>query len=416
MARRLPRFLLLLLLGSACSTSSGTSGDPAGPAPSGDAGGGGGDAGVLPGDAEADARAADAATNDAAPVAIVCPTAPPFDETNQALVEKCTKPVFVAVGDYSRRAVSNDAVTWTTSSIKKADVPAGANVDLIAETTVTVHGGVIVIVGGNGIFSSHDGGATFVEAPNVNHPGFELYGPGVGFLNGSFWVVADGGTWTSTDGSKWTGWLGDTKLTGHSTTSADGSVVASFNGHGHGVVTGGGKVLFADDATRYRTFDGTSWFESQIGAYAGWISGVTYGNGQFVATGDTCCNYAPPTAGTLRAVSADGITWRTATNDTPGALQVAAFGGVVWDGKRFLATAGPWVPEAYSSADGTTWTKETISGAMGTMTIQSGVYSAISHTSVFRSTDGATWTETLKSTGEEADKWFAGIASGRVLK
>jgi hypothetical protein len=358
----------------------------------------------------------DSSGGDDATGPVVCPTAPPFDETDTRLVDACTKPVWVAVGDLSRRAVSYDGSTWTDTSIAEADVPDGANTDLLAETTLAIHNGVIVIVGGNGIFSSADGGKSFQEAPNIKHPGFELYGPGVGFLNGSFWIVADGGTWTSTDGKTWTGWLDQTKLPGQSTLSADGSVVGGFPGHGHGVVSAGGKIIFTDDDTRYRMYDGTSWYESKVGAYSGWASGIAYGNGRYLMIGSTCCNSQPPTAMGLRATSTDGKVWSAITNDTAGALQVSDLNAVLWDGSRFFATAGVWIQEAYASPDGTTWSKASIDSAVGTIARDGNVWVGLAQTNIVRSTDGAAWTKSLTSTGENTQKWFNAIASGRVLK
>ncbi len=365
--------------------------------------------------ATVDAGVVDAPGPDTSP--IVCPTAPPFDETNAALVAQCTKPLFVAVGDYTRRAVSNDGITWVDTSTKKADVPQGANPDLLAETTVTIHNGIVVAVGGNGVFYSHDGGKTFLEAPGISHPGFELYGPGVGFLNGHFWLVTEGGTWTSTDGKAWAGKLGQEQLPGQSTLTMDKNVTASFSGHGHGVIAGGGKIVFTEDSMRYRTFDGTNWFESKVGSYNGFATGIAYGGGRFLMLGSDCCAMPAPTSKGLRAVSTDGLKWSEITNDTPNVFQVADLSAALWDGSRFFVSAGPWAQEAYASPDGVAWTKTPINAAMGTLAAMDNVWAGSSHTSLLRSIDGgATWKETLTSVGEDTDKWFASIAAGRVLR
>lgn len=339
-----------------------------------------------------------------------CPTAPPFDENDVDLVARCTKPVFVAIGNLNHRAISNDLVTFKETWIPKASLPPDTNFDLYGETSAIVRNGIIIVIGANGVFTSKNGGDTFTEATGIAATGFTLYGSGLGYLNGTFWLVANGGTWSSTDGSKWAGTQGDVPVN-------DAGLPSSFGGHGHGVASGNGRIIFTNDNARYRMFDGTTWVEARVGDYGGFGTGITFGNGAFVMTGGTCCNIPSPNEYGLRARSTDGLSWQVITNDTPNAFQVSDFGGVIWDGARYYATAGPWSREAYESADGLEWKKTPINTAIGTVAIQGDVWGAIQQVNVVRSTDkGATWTVALPGTGENADNWYNNIVSGRVLK
>jgi hypothetical protein len=336
-----------------------------------------------------------------------CPTHPPFDETDATLVQRCTQPVFVAVGGLNRRAVSNDGVSWRVTQLSPAEVAQVDNHDLLVETTVKVRDGLILAAGGNGLFVSDDGGKTFVlsDAP---HDGFNLYGPCVDRLGATFSLAATDGTWQSSNGHAWAGSMGDQFLPGTSTFAADGKVTAGFSKHCGGAVRGNGRVVFVNDDLRVRTFDGTTWFETKLGPQSGRAGGVAFGMGRFVAVFET---EVGDRIG-LRAVSADGLTWAVTTNATPGALSFGAgVDDVTWDGQQFIAVGA----SQFLSPDGEHWTERSGSRGFSAIAVKDGVWVGVARSGLFRSLDGTTWVETLPANNDVAQDFWV-IASGHVLK
>jgi hypothetical protein len=129
--------------------------------------------------------------------------------------------------------------------------------------------------------------------------------------------------------------------------------------------------------------DGKTWVDH--GANIGqWLGAAVYGKGQFVAVG----GYG------LRAVSADGVTWKDHSIDTIAshAADGLVFGDVM--GGRYVAVNDSGMRSF--SGDGVTWTYA--AGATGTMTSHlafgNGVFLGIGGAAVVTSSDGgATWTD-----------------------
>lgn len=109
------------------------------------------------------------------------------------------------------------------------------------------------------------------------------------------------------------------------------------------------------------------------------LFGVAYGNGKFVAVGDS---------GTIR-YSTTGLTWSGATSGTTAALT-----GVCWTGSYFVACGAGGV--LFRSADGVTWssiTSGTSNGLSGIFANGSHVF-AVGQNGVSRSTDfGASFSD-----------------------
>lgn len=106
-------------------------------------------------------------------------------------------------------------------------------------------------------------------------------------------------------------------------------------------------------------------------------TGLTYGNGRFVATGDT---------NSLISTN-EGVTWSYCPNSLPaGAWQSVAFGNGVFVAINVLAA------EYCISRDGVTWAKGTMPfGSMGSIFFFAGVFYAFSTLGVATSVDGITW-------------------------
>jgi photosystem II stability/assembly factor-like uncharacterized protein len=108
------------------------------------------------------------------------------------------------------------------------------------------------------------------------------------------------------------------------------------------VAVGGGCAPAC--AGRIVTFDGVTWTEMKVPAGVGMLTGVTYGNGVWVAVGT-----APPI---VRSTD-NGRTWIAASSAVPAGLRAVAYGDV---GQRAMFVA---VGDGYArvtSTDGNTWT------------------------------------------------------------
>ena len=326
---------------------------------------------------------------------VVCPTSPPFDDADAALVAQCTRPVAVAVGNALRRAVSYDGNIWEHEELFPNEL---ADQNENSHRGVAVGHGVIVIVGDGGILVSTDGGATYDQVDDER-----LHDASVGIFKGAFWVVASTGTYTSADGITWTSWLGDTML--------PGDLKGAYSG---GAMAVSDTLLVAmngrDDSVR--TFDGATWKEHPLGEGFGQLSSIAYGGGKFAIVGYGCCDEAA-LAG-LRANSDDGIAWTLVTNASPGADDFR-FGAVLYDGTRFMATASQYDGRTYFAADGLAWTAQSSSAGIGPVTFFQGTYLGARGAEIDRSTDAATWTMQFQG-GGDAGWGFSSIASGRVLK
>jgi hypothetical protein len=331
---------------------------------------------------------------------VVCPTAAPFDAEAPGIREQCTRKVYVAAGAAIRRLVAFD--TPTDFSHEVLDAQDGTHQDEHMITGVAVGKGVIVATGDGGVLTSTDG-ETWTRITNLPD---RIHASRVIFAENRFFVVGSNGTWTSPDAVTWTGAQNDELL--------PGNVKASFTGHVGSVAAGAGKVVFGGDNSALRIFDGTSWSDGKVGNYSGWLSNLAFGAGNFVVTGDACCNAPLPTSEGLSATSPDGLAWsHIVTNATAGATS-RRFGALLWTGANFYATGTQYGDTGYTSPDGITWTEVKLDHRIGPAVYYEGEYFGSSGSSLYTSADGLKWA--VAHQGADSDYGFGALAIGRILK
>jgi hypothetical protein len=119
----------------------------------------------------------------------------------------------------------------------------------------------------------------------------------------------------------------------------------------------------------------------------GFISGMAWGGGKFVAVGNSGKG----------AYSTDGVTWTAISNIGTGYLYVLAYGGP--SGQEKFVAAGDGGKGAYSSDGGVTWknfatSTSGIENNMTNVTYAAGKFVAINNDMwCFYSSDGVNWTE-----------------------
>ncbi|HVU52790.1 MAG TPA: hypothetical protein VHL80_19045 [Polyangia bacterium] len=325
----------------------------------------------------------------------VCPTAP-FDDSDQSVVDACTVPIAVAVGNGLRRSSTHDGITWDHDVF----TPKGTgDQNEWSHRDVIMARGLIVIAGDSGVLVSSDGGETY----NMTHAG-TFHDAGIAYFQGAIWIVSNVGTMSTTDGTTWKEWLGTTML--------PGNLPGQYSANG-GVSVGGGKIFAVntrDNTTRL--FDGTTWTQQTLGASFGSLSTSTAGGGKFLIVGGACCDTTMYSG--LRATSPDGVTWTVLTNASPGSASLR-FMDALWTGTDFFATATQYDKRTFTSADGLTWAVKTSNQAIGHAAQMSGAYVGNADAFIYRSTDGAAWT--MVHTGIGDTKWgYTRIRSGRVLR
>jgi hypothetical protein len=223
---------------------------------------------------------------------------------------------------------------------------------------------------------------------------------GVTFANGRF--VAVGGssvslTMVSTDGATWTmggtgnAWLGGAANIGARFVAAGGNGLRVYSDDGaltwsagagyqsvhYRSVVGNGATVVAvghtTDGTNQgiiaSTTDGASWTERRHTGAA--FGSVAYGNGTFVAAGDTG----------LVVTSADGVSWNESTLGS-------GTGTVIFDGTRFVLSRGGSI---WTSTRGGSWTAVTTSGQEVGAAFNGAYFSFGWPLSVNRSTNFTTW-------------------------
>ncbi len=192
-----------------------------------------------------------------------------------------------------------------------------------------------VMVGG-GIATSADG-TTWTT--RVNSTNFAL-GRGI-FWNGSLFVATGSGDYgnqiiTSPDGITWTNRISPFPNTGY---------CVGWNGSMW--VVGGGTSTNSSNANFATSTDGINW-TSRFTSALYRITGITYGNGLWVATGDKA---ATSTTWNTIATSSDGINWTTRTN----VFEIYGF-DVHYNGSLFVAVGTDNTNMIASSSNGTSWT------------------------------------------------------------
>jgi hypothetical protein len=325
-----------------------------------------------------------------------CPTAP-FDDSDQSVVDACTMPIAVAVGNGLRRSISRDGVTWDHDVY----TPKGTgDQNEWSHRDVVIARGLIVVIGDSGILVSADGGETFA----LTHAG-AFHDAGGIYFQGAIWVVSNVGTMWTKDGTNWTEWLGTTVL--------PGTTLPALFGANAGVGTSGGTLFAVSNRNNtIRLFDGTTWTEHALGTAFNSVSATAYGAGKYVILGSACCDTSPGSG--LRASSTDGINWTVVTNASPGSANYR-FQDVMWTGTSFFASATQYDKRTYSSADGVMWDIHNANQGIGPVGYFEGAYLGSHDAFIVRSMDGVSFT--MVHTGVGATNWgYTRIRTGRVLK
>jgi hypothetical protein len=157
-----------------------------------------------------------------------------------------------------------------------------------------------------------------------------------------FHIAYGDGRWVTTHGS---GTATAYSTDGGQTWTAGGALPASTNWSS--VTYGAGKfVAIANGGTQaaYSTDGGLTWTSATLPSSSDW-SGVAFGNNRFVAVSST--------SGTAAAYSLNGIDWIAST------IIDAAYNSVAYGQGTFIAVGD--TTTAASSPDGVTWTSRTIS-------------------------------------------------------
>lgn len=179
--------------------------------------------------------------------------------------------------------------------------------------------------------------------------------------------------------------------------------------HGDGlfVAVGFSSTLGGIIAT---SVDGVTWSQPVAVSGVNNFSAVTYGNGTFVALGDSVSFFEP-----IAATSVDGVTWTVSNRPVPGF-------SIAYGNGTFVAIGGSYAQPSYcaTSFDGVTWTQQTLPPAATLPEIPAywtnvaygnGTFVAVGqHSNVFAtSPDGITWTQ--RTTQFPFSEW-ADIAYG----
>lgn len=310
-----------------------------------------------------------------------CPAAAPFDESDQDLVARCTRPLVAAVGNGLRRAFSYDGQAWF------GDVwfpGSGDDQNEESHRDVAFGNGLVVIVGDGGILTSFDAGLTFVKKDT----GRSLHNSAVVFFAGAFWVVGGGGVHTSADGMTWKSWKQDDAL--------PGGLKASF---GASDGTTDGKIAVFVSGSTYRIFNGQTWSQGSMGGARG--DSIAYGKDRFaVVSGFANASGSSP----------NGTTWTAGSGD--GGLR---FDSIVWNGTQFFGSGSQFDTNAQTSTNGLTWTRHKMNNAIGAVTRLGTNYVGANAGTLYRSSDARVWTLPHKAAGDI--RWgFTSMTTGQVLK
>lgn len=125
----------------------------------------------------------------------------------------------------------------------------------------------------------------------------------------------------------------------------------------------------------WRSADGANW-ESRGADLAGWFNSLTYGNGIYVAVGDS---------GAISSSAGDGKSWVTRLGNTIS----FHFKKVVYGNDRFLCTAGHL---AYSSIDGENWQTNALRLSPHSIHFASGYVLLVGYNGLATSIDTSHWT------------------------
>lgn len=217
--------------------------------------------------------------------------------------------LFVAMGEFGDIYTSSDQATWTSRY-------SGTNHMLYD----TAYGGnIFVAVGANGTILTSPDGVSWT----LRHSGTSYDLSGVTYGGNTFVAVGDNGAiLTSPDGAIWT--------------------IRDSGTHQFLKKVAFGRSAFVavgENGTILLSGDGETWTANAKGTSSRHIEGITYGNGIFVAVGDTIL------------ASPDGINWNEKFQKTN-----HHFSGVAFGNGTFAAVADKGT--ILTSSEGSEWTQK----------------------------------------------------------
>ena len=294
---------------------------------------------------------------------------------------------FLAVGGTGTILVSTDGRTWTQER-------SGVTYELV---DVAYGNGHYMVAGSLGVLSSTDV-VTWTRSAGTNGGSSIAFGNGVFVLGGVLFIDSDGVASVKPIQvySEANGWVranfdhlrGAIVLTWFSIIYDEGRFVAVGN-HGAGFSRDGMNWSFADGTVGVIGYYGSIWD----------LTGVTYGNGLYVAVGNNTLVTSPNAYDwTMRSI---------ATQDPAQNLLAVTYGG------GMFAAAG-WLGTVITSPDGKVWNKPHVHTGQSFRAIAYGdgrFVAAGSNGTVAWSDDGADWTVTRADT----DRMFTGLAYGNGL-
>jgi hypothetical protein len=285
-------------------------------------------------------------------------------------------PTFAVAGYNLRRLVSTDGTNWAHDT---SDPP--SNLDNIGDG-IAFGKGIVAVVAHSGLVTSPDGATwTKIGAPLPQAwPG--LGGGKVIFDGTQFVIVASSDTYESSDGITWTKY-----------STMDGAT--HWNGlqfgNGHYVAVGDSNASGGD---KKASEDGQTWHDYVQGGPA--IRALSFGNGVFVAVGP---------AGFIQTTT-DGATWADHTNASMGDLGNIAFGNGM-----FVSCA---YPKCHTSPDGVTWTDhDAMNPPDGPMAHGLNLFFSVTwESNILTSSDGINWTKVFS--GASGTPALASVGFGNL--
>jgi len=219
--------------------------------------------------------------------------------------------------------VTQDGLQWSTVSVgaQSNGYVAGCGFDGTRWLSV-LHSN---LNGSLTFYQSTDGALTWQAVEGVSLPSTSMNQVSDFIYTGGAWVLVDSGRiWVSADGVSW----------------VDRSV-AEMPAYGTEATFGNGVLVLVGGSKVYRSTDlGQSWTTPLIATTQGLLS-VAYGNGRFVAVGNS---------GVVLTSTDDGVTWVTQASGTTAGLNVVFGDGI------FVVTGMGIMSSSY---DGIVWTSAT---------------------------------------------------------
>ena len=249
---------------------------------------------------------------------------------------------FVAVGQYYKKAYSDDGESWTAEE--------NSIIGLISINAVAYGNGKFVAVCDEGQMTYSDDGISWTAVTAANRTIWEYERTvggstrtatadisGIAYGNNRFVAVGWQGKMAySTDGINWTA-VSDSKFPSRNSDDSNSFQISAIAYGNNRFVAGGsdGKMAYSSDGASWTAVANSTFGTSDIDA-------IAYGNNRFVAVG-----------GSQIAYSDNGTSWTAVSNSTFSGYSSGIY-AIAYGNNRFVA-GGSSGKIAYSS-DGTSWT------------------------------------------------------------